>query len=257
MQFTKEELDAVLEKHRKWLRSEEGWERARLGNVDLSDADLSFVNLSFAYLINTSLRGANLSFADLRNAYLSNAYITGANLSFARLDHADLSGADLVGANLRSTNLIGANLIGADLSGADLGGADLSGANLSGANLSGVRGLPPICCPEEGSFIGWKKCVSPSFMDGIRIVKLLIPEDARRSSATGRKCRCDKALVLGIYDLDGNRLPDDLLALSSYDTKFKYRVGETVSVPDFDENRWNECAPGIHFFITRQEAIDY
>ena len=25
----------------------------------------------------------------------------------------------------------------------------------------------------------------------------------------------------------------------------------------FDTNRWNECAPGIHFFITRQEAVNY
>lgn len=28
-------------------------------------------------------------------------------------------------------------------------------------------------------------------------------------------------------------------------------------VEDFDEDRRNECAAGIHFFITRQEAVDY
>ena len=44
---------------------------------------------------------------------------------------------------------------------------------------------------------------------------------------------------------------------SKYDRTFIYRVGETASVCDFDENRWNECAPGIHFFITREEAINY
>jgi hypothetical protein len=38
---------------------------------------------------------------------------------------------------------------------------------------------------------------------------------------------------------------------------FAYKVGDMVSVDDFDTNRWNECAPGIHFFITRQEAVDY
>ena len=26
---------------------------------------------------------------------------------------------------------------------------------------------------------------------------------------------------------------------------------------NFNEDRWNECAAGIHFFITREEAIDY
>lgn len=30
-----------------------------------------------------------------------------------------------------------------------------------------------------------------------------------------------------------------------------------TEVADFDENRWNECAPGIHFFITRDEAVRY
>jgi hypothetical protein len=28
-------------------------------------------------------------------------------------------------------------------------------------------------------------------------------------------------------------------------------------VENFNEDRWNECAAGIHFFITREEAIDY
>ena len=44
---------------------------------------------------------------------------------------------------------------------------------------------------------------------------------------------------------------------SNYDSRFVYRIGETVEVPNFDDDRWNECAPGIHFFITRQEAVEY
>lgn len=36
-----------------------------------------------------------------------------------------------------------------------------------------------------------------------------------------------------------------------------YEVGKTVSVDDFDENRWHECSTGIHFFITREEAVRY
>ena len=46
-------------------------------------------------------------------------------------------------------------------------------------------------------------------------------------------------------------------AYSQYDCSFTYEVGKTVSVPNFCEDRFNECAEGIHFFINRQEAIDY
>ena len=141
----------------------------------------------------------------------------------------------------------GDNQAGADLSVANLSGADLSGANLSGADLSVA--ICPLSCPDTGAFVGWKKAVDC-------IVKLKITEDAKRSSATSRKCRCSKAVVLGIENLDGTPYPD-IQVSSQRDSSFVYRVGETVEVPDFDENRWNECSTGIRFFITRQEAVDY
>ena len=144
-----------------------------------------------------------------------------------------------------------ANLSGANLYGANLYGADLSGANLSGADLSGADNITfPIACPEEGEFIGFKK------VQGDLIVKLKITEDAKRCSATGRKCRCSKAVVLSITNKDGS---DSGLAevKSKYDKTFVYKVGETVEVTDFCDNRWKECSEGIHFFITRKEAEDY
>ena len=122
-------------------------------------------------------------------------------------------------------------------------------ADLSYADLRGAENLAfPIGCPEKGSFIGWKKC------RGNLIVELEICEDAKRSSATTRKCRCDKAKVIAITSPDGGA---EEAAQSGYNSNFIYRVGDIVSVPDFDDNRWNECAPGIHFFISRQEAEDY
>ena len=134
------------------------------------------------------------------------------------------------------------------LSGANLSGANLSGANLSGANLENVKINYPIACPEEGRFIGFKKS------NENYIIKLEITKDAKRSSATTRKCRCSKAKVLEILTLSGESKSE---AISRHDKDFVYRVGEIVEVKDFDENRWNECSTGIHFFITRQEAVDY
>ena len=133
--------------------------------------------------------------------------------------------------------------------------ANLSGANLNRANLSGAKNVPyiPMVCPEEGDFTGWKKAEGNK---NTVIVKLHIPSDAKRSSATTRKCRCSKAEVIAIYNLDGTEA-EETTCHSDYDHSFIYEVGKTVEVTDFSEDRWRECNKGIHFFISRQEAIDY
>ena len=204
------------------------------------------------------LNGEGGSRADLRNADLSNADLFGANLRGANLSNANLFGANLRGANLRGANLFGANLRGANLRGADLFGANLRDANLSNANLREASidqmmwniytVFYPLQCPESGSYIGYKKA------SGL-VVELEIPADARRSSATSRKCRASKAKVLSITDINGN--PAGGQVKSNYDPNFVYAIGETVEVTDFDDNRWNECSTGIHHFITRAEAVIY
>ena len=193
-------------------------------------------------------RGADLRDTDLYGADLCNADLRGANLSDADLCDADLRSANLSDADLCDADLYGANLSDADLCNADLRGADLRGADLRGANLRDAKGCY-LSCPTEGSFIGWKKASGC-------IVKLRIPEDARRSSATGHKCRCDKAYVMEIQNMDGTKATEDTVR-SDHDQNFVYTVGATVEVPDFDDNRWSECAQGIHFFVDRRAAVEY
>ncbi|RHL95368.1 pentapeptide repeat-containing protein [Bifidobacterium pseudocatenulatum] len=200
-----------------------------------------------------SLRGADLRGADLHGADLYGADLHGADLRYADLHGANLRYADLHGANLRY-----ADLYGADLHGANLYGADLHGANLHGADLPELTIAKTSILPDEGDIIGWKKAWTDNEMPPTPvIVKLLIPADAQRSNSTGRKCRASTARVLDLQDKQGNSLPPDTTAYSEYDTDFTYKKGETVSVEDFDTNRWNECATGIHFFITRIEAVEY
>ncbi len=155
------------------------------------------------------------------------------------------------GADLRDAYLRYADLDGAYLRYADLRGADLRGAYLRGADLRDAKNIPyiPLACPSDGAFIGWKKVRG-------HLVKLEIPESARRSSATSQKCRCDKAKVLAITDLDGSNPIDEILNTSQA-TNLLYKVGEMVYPDSFDEDRWNECSHGIHFFINKQDAIDY
>lgn len=163
------------------------------------------------------------------------------------------SRADLRNADLSNANLFGANLRGADLFGANLRDANLSNANLREASIDQMMWniytvFYPLQCPESGSYIGYKKA------SGL-VVELEIPADARRSSATSRKCRASKAKVLSITDINGNPGGDQVR--SNFDPNFVYAIGETVEVTDFDDNRWNECSTGIHHFITRAEAVIY
>lgn len=222
--YTEAELNEILRNHKHWILEDvDGWGDMR--------ADLRGVNF----------QGANLYAVDLYGAILQGADLRGANLYRANLQGANLRGANLRGANLREAILQGANLYG----------ANLHGANLREAELKGAYNIPfvPMACPDTGTFVAWKKA------NGC-IVKLEIPADARRSSATGRKCRCDKAKVIEIQELDGS--PSELTEVASgYDRNFVYRVGEIAEEPKYNENRWKECAPGIHFFINRQEAVDY
>jgi hypothetical protein len=218
--FKNEELKNILENHKKWL-SNDGGEQA-------------------------NLQGANLQYANLQGANLYGTNLRGANLYGTNLQYANLQGANLYGANLQYANLQGANLYGTNLRGADLCGANLRGADLCGANLQYVRGAY-LACPETGSFIAFKKA------DGC-IVTLRVTEDAKRSSATTRKCRCNKAEVLKIEDIETGEEKGNVR--SNWDRNFIYKVGKTVTVDDFEEDRFKECAAGIHFFITKQEAMD-
>ena len=176
------------------------------------------------------------------------ALLYGADLSDANLRHANLSCADLRGANLSDADLSGSDLSHADLSGANLSDADLRCANLSHADLSDTTGasLALAKCshlPSCGSIVGWKKLHNG-------LAKLLIPEHAMRSHGASRKCRASEAIVLELI------LDDDSgIGLSIHERNFEYRLGETVKpTRQFCKDRWDECASGIHFFITREEA---
>jgi uncharacterized protein YjbI with pentapeptide repeats len=239
---------------------------ANLGDANLNNADLAYADLRKADLRKADLRDSDLRKADLRKADLREANLYRACCLYTNLGRVDLSNAylrdadlysafccytNLYGVDLRSADLRDANLSGADLRKADLREANLRNAYLSGTDLSEDTKIDcPIACPETGSFIGYKKAICK------KIVKLQICEDAKRSSATTKKCRCSKALVLAIENMDGfdSRLQE---IESRYDPCFIYRVGEIAEVPDFDNDRWNECAPGIHFFMDRQDAVEY
>ena len=155
------------------------------------------------------------------------------------------------GANLRAANLRGANLSGANLSDAYLSDAYLRAANLSGANLSDAKNAElPIARTRilpEGELIGWKKCA------GGVIAKLVVPADAKRSHAWGRKCRAEFVRVLELWD--GKEAVSG--AKSAYENSTVYAPGQTVRPDAWCDDYTQECAGGIHFYITRIEAENH
>ena len=218
------------------------------------------VSLAYANLSNVCLSNTNLENGDFSNASLSHTDLYSANLK-----NTNLSNADLYCSNLRNTNLYEANLVGADLTGATVIGANFENACLIDTNLNNTFMAKvilknasinyPMACPETGSFIGWKivKHTKRNYHDFL--VKLEIPAEAKRSSATTDKCRCEFAKVLEIWDLLYNV---NLSEVTNYNIKETvYKVGEMVYPDKWDDNRWNECSNGIHFFMNQKDAINY
>ena len=263
-------LEEILENHKHWLMGDvEGYKkmRANLDGADISNTDLRFANLKYAHLDGVNFYKSDLREADLHRANLFHSNLSYADFREAKLDGANIVKSSLIFADFSDANLVGAclvdsNLLNADLECANLGWADLRNCNLTHANfrccnlwhgnLVGAKYVPyiPLRCPSDGAFIGWKRVKDV-------LIKLEIPADAKRSSATTHKCRCDKAKVLGFYDTLGEMELNITELVNDRYEKCKYVKGEMVYPDYFDEDRWDECSHGIHFFINKQDAINY
>lgn len=238
--MSKEDIDKQLKRQERFL------------------ADFSYVSL-----YNKNFSGMNLS----------RARFNGATFSRVNFSHAKLAGANFEGASFNEVDFSDADLTGANFDGAYFIYANLNNADMQDASLDAVRFehiiinkstkiFIPLSCPSSGSFIGWKKAQyeTPESTEyyPLCIVKLLVPEDARRSSAFGKKCRCDKAIILGAYDCaTGRPLDKSIVIRSTYSFDFAYHIGDTITIPDFDDNRWYECSYGFHFFIDEESAKNY
>ena len=232
---------------------------ADLSGAVLEDAMLNYVIASKANLTFVDFHKASLVCARMDDSDLRGASLTKTDASFSNFDSADLRGVSIFESKLDYARFIYANLEMSTIVDCSCEYIALQGANLSRAAIANCKFVNCTCdastafftlqCPEEGAFIAWKRCSD-------WIVKLQVTERAKRSSATSRKCRCSEALVLDIQNLDGTT--SNLKSVcSDYDSSFVYRVGKIVRVDNFNENRWSECTAGIHFFITREEAVNY
>ncbi|SLM85851.1 MULTISPECIES: DUF5758 domain-containing protein [Vagococcus] len=188
-----------------------------------------------------------------------NQQLTNKDFSNENLSYFDFSNTICCSCDFSSTNLKGAIFLGATLNNCCFNHANVDQTNfrhslIVDCQLDNLKNKEKafylnLSCPETGAFIAYKQCMD------FRMVQLLIPSDAKRSSATNNTCRCDKAKVLSIKNIDYTQTYDD--AQSLVDENFIYHQGEWIYSDYFCDNRWIDSTYGIHFYMTREEAIDY
>ena len=223
--------------------------------IDFTQYDLSHACFYGSTLINCVFSRNFMKSADFRACVFLDCKFEDVVCEFTTFSNAKLINTSINNSSICLSDFSGSILDNVDFNGTDI---DFASCCLMGSKIKKIVNTPyiPLACPESGAFIGWKKCKAVIF-DSSVIVKLLIPENAQRSSAFGRKCRASEAKVLAIQDMSGNDR-SDIIAHSLFDFNTIYKVGETVKTrTPFCENRFEECASGIHFFTSRQEAVEY
>lgn len=177
-------------------------EEATRQKVSLSRAQLSNNELCRIDLSGQDLQGASFKCCDLWLANLSNC-----NLSYVNFERADLTGV----------NFSNSIMTGAVLRGAELRSANFEGVDLSGFEYDRTRILP------DGDIVGY-------INSNGKIIKVLIPKEAKRASEFDRVCFSEYAKVFETGDVV---IPDD----------------------PFDDSLFYKIKGGIRFYITESEAI--
>lgn len=255
--------------------------RARLSKLNLSGSNLNIArsNFRFAEISDAIFYGTYFIENRCEKAYFINASFRRSFFRDNKFVNTSFADCDFTAASLRWQSFDSCNFINCNFANSSIGSAIFNGCGFKNCDfdladmpnwfhpsyMKGCTNVPymPMACPDEGEFMGYKVAITEDTklnQLGPRkvLVTLRIPSDAKRSAAGGRKCRCNKAQVVAIEPAESRYVGTTIrTARSAHDFAFKYRVGEEVFVTKFDENPWNECAPGIHFFMNKKEALLY
>ncbi len=223
------------------IRDHDGKSKLDLSRQEISDADISGwdipENISFEWTVFTNVDMTDTTF---QKCNLNHVWFKECKTRGIRFRHCDVQEA----------NFRWLDFTGADFSGSNFYSTLLEYATTEDITYNDDTKYYRMVCPETGPFVAWKCCTD------LRVVQLLVPADARRVSATADTCRCDKAKVLSIKSIDETK--SYTWAQSTVDPDFYYEVGKWVEPANgFETNRWRDSSQGIHFFMERQQAVDY
>lgn len=193
---------------------------------------------------------------NLRRASFYNCNLQSTNFTDSMMDHVAFYDCEIKKAILKNCKLRGASFRGNDMEGIDLSGANIYAAVLEDATnqdkviYNEETRWYEMSCPTEGPFIAWKCCTE------LRVVMMLVPADAKRCMATMETGRVSKVKVLSIKSIDESKSFD--WAQSTVDPDFYYETGKWLEPANgFQEDRWKDSSEGIHFFLDRQQCVDY
>ena len=242
--ITQKKLDKLIDKYKE--RIEKGYE-----------SDRKRLNLFHYNLSNIKIKNKDLQHIIVFGCLLNNVTFENCDLKDADIRYSEIINVSFINCDFSHGYFYKCNFINSDLSTCNIKNSHFDNAIFNNTKMPDY----PMACPERGSFIGYKKVCSidDCFNDCPKeyILKLEIPKNAKHSSAASNKCRCDKVKVLEIQNLDGSIAENITEVKSFYNDKFIYELGKTIEEPKFDECRWHECTSGIHFFMNREEAVNY
>ena len=235
-------------------------EESQFFNSYIRCSNFADSNLHDTSFKNTVSYQSVFSKADFTTSHFRHTRFYSSIMKEAKFDntHIDFTEFDFSCLNCSSFNKADIKFVTFDL--AELYDVDFKDIEIKNVSFSKSYGLEfiknfpnvPMICPEVGSFVGYKFALSGNF---IKIIKLSIPSSAKRLSVvSSRECRCDKAKVLAIEDIDGTEAKETNVH-SWYNPGFIYELGKTVKADSFSDNRFNDYTNGIHFYMSKQEAI--
>lgn len=241
-------------------------EGANFMSVDLTDAVLDDIDIHNGSISHSDLTRVHAKRGNYINCHMwdncyENSVFSASRFIAAELCDGDFRGADLSSCDFRWTDIDyvcfdNANLSNVDMrwtknsywasfQEANMEDIELDGSPVNDESVEGAKNLfIPMVCPEEGSFIAWKKC-----RDG-KVAKIQILENALRTGGTRYTCRASEVLILEIYD--GEETCDEAVNIS--DDKVIYHKGDYIKDEEEFDSSINHNGTGIHFYITRAEA---
>ncbi|MDO4975025.1 MAG: pentapeptide repeat-containing protein [Alphaproteobacteria bacterium] len=258
MNFSQSEKD-FFEEASKYVPSEEKRyvkDEKELKTILSSRKGDEMIDLEQCIFKNQDLNGWDMKNLNLRRASFQECNLNGTDFSNSMMDHVAFYDCDIKNMKLNNSLCRGVSFRGNDMEGIDLSGANIYAAVLEDAiNQDKVvtdekTKWYEMKCPEEEPFIAWKCCTD------LRVVMMLVPADAKRCMATMETGRVSKVKVLSIKSIDETESFE--WAQSTVDPDFYYEVGKWLEPANgFQEDRWKDSSPGIHFFLDRQQCVDY
>ena len=225
---------------------------------ELPLTDIKFTNVKFKYVEFglSSFTDCKFDRCEFYYCNLYNKFFTSCTLNATEFNFCDLNSSVICKCSMTDVSFICSTLYSSMFDNVEAKDVQFYTCEMDNCMSVNSNVVFPQHVPSSGSFIAWKKALIKEFYESKEIIiKLNIPEDAKRCSAN-HKCRANKVEVLGFETLDGEKLPDTTIAHSFWDSLFKYHTG-TIEVSNFNDNPQVECGGGIHFFLHRDDAVNY